>query len=1051
MSQLFPRQPLNRSSGKSLSKDSSGDCTIKTGVNVMSVLLRTAVLRSPEPHPSSRLRANAIFTHPEFLPAEVLAVFAGSPVAQPPFLPFNVELPELYLPTDQNWRTEFSVRLFESWQQNDWHQIRENAEAYLAVHNSDADGELHEMTKVAIKHFDPRSYRIRDADITAYFSAQKRGASKKYFSGPYWKDMARLSNVALARQVIGTLGSSHVDVIVSIRAMSAHLMAVAQKERKRPKRETYDGAAVRKVLSYNVFLPWWSFQMTFCPEEESTPIAESSSDTKSKKMKGVLPGDDDCGCVDNEFKDRPCEEADSCCAEIRYFIADLLELRERTHCYKAGDLAYIENIAAGETRTRKHESNSTKETFFEKEVSDRSTQLKDHQVSDRSSLQHAIDAQVEQSLNASASASASYGSEPYKINIAGSLSYEKSSSQAIKEAQENVRELISKATTEIEKETRSLRSERVTTEEKEKNIHSFVNIGKPLQVTKYFYVTQEKRAQLFNHGKRLMTEVLIPQPARLYEQLNELKIDQMVAEKFPAFSDFSIDAPTEPGITTADIKVETYKEKAASNGVTNPPEPPSLQSSKETALQTDSSTRRGKKTFPAVMLQIPPDHVGHFMKLSGTLTYRKTGSPRKVAAYLAGEKVQVEKDDPNPGWEDTSLPNIEGDHEVIFEAQHTKNFSVKLDVSLSLKPAVLESWKQDVVDLIDQNYEADLIEYEEKKAQYRQEELSYLGEREAYRLELLESRQKRHPFYNREIEQAELKRSVIQLLCEQSSEESAIFKSKPCGYPELDRKTAQKLTDEWYFWDRCFDWKHMAYVFFDYFWNPCCDWPEKYDPDEEDPLFKAFLRAGYARVLIPVSPDMDSDFLYYAHGNGKWGHQGRPPIDPSDARWRNVVYELQHVNESALTARTGYVYDVKKSDNVITVKETDIYWDAVSGIKDQQAIDSDIDRELLIDGDWYLVTDIRLHPGSPAFDSGNLNQMWWEITLNKPYHGEDSIRALFSMGAKAVAPAFKFEMPTDLIWAGYEGDCLPCFPLSPCTDSVTKNQGEDREPIDGEA
>jgi hypothetical protein len=95
-------------------------------------------------------------------------------------------------------------------------------------------------------------------------------------------------------------------------------------------------------------------------------------------------------------------------------------------------------------------------------------------------------------------------------------------------------------------------------------------------------------------------------------------------------------------------------------------------------------------------------------------------------------------------------------------------------------------------------------------------------------------------------------------------------------------------------------------------------------------------------------------------------------------------------------------------------------------------VNADLDREILIDGTTYVVSGIDKDAGSPSFDKNSPNGMWWRITLERPYEGPPAPRRLYAMGAQIVAPAFTFDVPTNLIWAGAADNCLPTYPLPDC-------------------
>jgi len=54
------------------------------------------------------------------------------------------------------------------------------------------------------------------------------------------------------------------------------------------------------------------------------------------------------------------------------------------------------------------------------------------------------------------------------------------------------------------------------------------------------------------------------------------------------------------------------------------------------------------------------------------------------------------------------------------------------------------------------------------------------------------------------------------------------------------------------FAEQAFEWNNVQYTLYPYFWNERGSWDELMEMDHEDLEHLEFLRAGYARVLVPV-------------------------------------------------------------------------------------------------------------------------------------------------------------------------------------------------------
>lgn len=987
-------------------------------------LLNTIVTRNPNEHAPARPTEPAIYTHPRSVKAGVLA---GA--AWPAAVYWPEREPALAEGATKTPASPFHDKLFAAWDAEEWDKIVGIAREHLESGGPASTPRMHPFSSAATDFFRPRGTAIAAHDVELFLASFEKESLRSYLERSALQDRNVLANHALALQCLGALGAAEFDPIAGLRALTAFAVAASAGRPHDGQKPRVDIVLIWQAMQADVYLPWWSFQIDPCRKSKKTGNWQGQTPFEAKlerlqDSRRVLGGKDKCVCHEEEV----CTPQNPCCATIRYYIADLLELRDWTHRYKAGDLAYIEIIAVGETRSREHEMRRTKETFSEEVTSSRSLEKRDLQVTERASLQREIERQTEVSTSADASVEASYNAKIYSAKLTAAYSSDRTASEAIKETQQNARELVSNAVSEIEKEIRITRSERVTTEEIEKNVHAFTNDGDSPKVTKYFWVTQERRAQLFSYDKHLITELIIPSPARLFEKLLELRREEEVA-KIPKPKGVEPVKPADIPFGAGDLTASNYVQYALQYGVASPPTPPALTKQVSETL-SHGEVRNTVTSLGPIQLQVPQDYHATDLLLSGNAAFKSLGE--RFLEFWVGNSAKVYRH-PDGDNLTTPLADLKASVTIDGRAKRLNSFSAILTLSLKMDNAALTVWQQAVFKLIKDSYDTLLAAYNKAFETWDAKQAEYLAACEKLRQELKEKETTRNPFYNREFERAELKRAAIYLMCQDYSTNGAVLPmAEPCGYPEIDRGQADTMGYDWYFWDRLFDWKHMSYAFFDYFWNPMCSWPDRIDPDEPDALFKAFRRAGYARVMVPVSPDMEKDFLWYVSTRQKWGQTGKPPLDPTDPRWRNVVFELRYASESAMTPREGHIAGAAPGDLSLLIKGSDRYWDPSPGAPDKAAIALDIDRELLIDGAMYLIADIQLDPNSPPYDAQNPDSMWWRITLSRPYEGVASPRQFYSMGAKAVAPVFSFDMPTDLIWAGAHNECLPSYPLPAC-------------------
>jgi len=274
------------------------------------------------------------------------------------------------------------------------------------------------------------------------------------------------------------------------------------------------------------------------------------------------------------------------------------------------------------------------------------------------------------------------------------------------------------------------------------------------------------------------------------------------------------------------------------------------------------------------------------------------------------------------------------------------------------------------------------------------------------------------------------------MMCDDLNDNVMNMKTEPCGLPTFNRKASQEATGRWYFFDRAFDWRLSEFIFFDYFRNPICKWEDTFDPNEPNFLFKSFLRAGYARLQLPVAPGMEADVMSYLQDGTFWNGDEFPPGDPSDDRYKSVVSELKHSYGCRQNDRPGIV-EAANGDDYVIIRNSEFYWDpgtnSNSGQVDLSLMELDEDREIFINGKRYKIVEVQ-HLGPNAAGTGQD----WKVYLERSFEDITSLRYKHAVGAKHVGDPFFFELPTDLVWLGdMQNDdgspnkSLPCSPNFP--------------------
>lgn len=913
--------------------------------------------------------------------------------------------------------------------------VSQRAAEYIASKGVHSLKDLQPLSHIAIQYCGSKKSFLRGGFETTMRIVRK---SEDFCTTDALQDLGRLSNTILCGAILHEQPDKLATLIGWWRSLLA--VTVGNSIRFLPEPTPEQVTLIHAVFDATLYLPSWVYKLRGCTNPRDKK-GKDWADIMAELDKGLhvyqekiakydrlifgkmdssadaIKGFCECKCEDR------CLPVNPKCVCITPFVTNYYLLKDKIHCYVPADMAYIEVVAAGETKKRIHESKELVETQLETEENLVQKEERDLQVTDRSTLHTEIEKQMQASLDVSAKVSGKIKGQEYEVSSDGKLSKQGSE----KTAREVFREAVTKAAYSMQKTTRTLRKERRQIETNEVNKHVFTNTTDKPFITKYFYVNQQRKAQVYDYGMRLIVELIIPSPAELFEALwkERAKFDQT--------------EPLEPNfdVRIEQINADNYLRLGQDWHVADLEAPPS-----ETIFVTVSSDVASKSGSFPLSVTIPQGYEAKKVRLNGTFDTDRAGTGT-VDFQIGNVNFQYKEggSDGNGTSDTISRSDADldpdwsgGQYTIGVTANNMEDWTATLTLTCALSSATRLEWKMKVFAKLKDAYDASVVKY--------------IAERKAYDEALAEHNEKwnlrlksRHPFFNRETAFTELKRSSIFMMCQSFAEanynlpggepkqpsppiDAINRRSEPCGLPEFDRPNAKQFGHEAYFWDRAFDWDLMSYILFDYFWNPMCNWKENFDVDHPDAMFRAFLQAGYARVHVPVAEGMEEDVEWYLLTGQKWGQQGKPPLDASDPRWRSIAQELRLQRGCRQDDRPGYVSLVitatSGNEKKIHILKTDHYLDP-QGLIDQDIVDYDISREIYIDMVQYRIVDIQPISGGNGKD--------WEITLDRKYDGDLTATPFHTVGARFVGAPFLFEVPTDLVWASAHNTCLPCYPV----------------------
>jgi hypothetical protein len=732
----------------------------------------------------------------------------------------------------------------------------------------------------------------------------------------------------------------------------------------------------------------------------------------------LLARDPKCECK----CDTSCHQPSGFCICIRPYVGDLFIIKESLARYEAGEIADIENILAGEIKARHHRfltrSEQTTETTQETDTSEE----RDHQVDEKSTLQSEIKKTVDSKIGVDAGVTATlkYGPSvtitPH-ANVTANFAKSQSSSQA----QSYSKDVVNRSVSQLQTKTRTVAISKIITETEERNKDSIDNTapGSDHRAGIFYWVNKVTHAQVYNYGKHMMFDMIVPEPAALFKALYDAKTAK----------DQGVEQPPKPSIDIALIMPATYSGLLNQYAISTTDDiaPPDPTVTVSIAIAQNLAQADGGKAMAFSSADAQVDIPANYAATLASFDIRCfVGDPgctdpndhAAISVNLGSHNLITKSMDEwaqgsqsAQTWSAGGNINMSGETGSLAAAvagfsSLPLSLSGAISVQCKLTPSGLATWQTKIYNLIMADYGRKLAAYQAASGQTT-DIVQIKG---------------RNPFLNREIERNEFKRHIIAILiCNYFNGIGSMYDHvAPCGYPEFDFAKLSADMPIIQFFEQVFEWNYMTYLFYHSMWARKCKWVDLIAEDSGDPLFDKFLMSGAARVQVPIQPGMEHVFLWFLKRNEIWGESGIPPV-PGDDDYISMIQEMKEADQGDYSDRPGLIA-AKNGNDQLQLTMSDFYWDAVSDQPSTLNIGNDIDREILVNYKVYRIVSIA--------DAGAADHMSWTLTIDPPYAGPDALNLKHGVGAVYVGAPWEIVVPTELVYLRNKTDTLPVYPLS---------------------
>lgn len=592
-------------------------------------------------------------------------------------------------------------------------------------------------------------------------------------------------------------------------------------------------------------------------------------------------------------------------------IADYNKVEQSIQGYIEGEVAHIENIMAREFREK-----STRSLVKSEVTETTSTETEQERVLDvtsanRFEMQNEVASVIANSKDFAGNFGMNY--QPVeRLTLSASASYatHNSKEESTLQAMTISKEVTEKALDRIVNKVKNERIVKIIEELEETNSHGFDNRkGDKHVVGVYRWVDKIYKNQIYNYGKRLMFEFMIPEPAKLHT----LAMSKLVTEN----KAIVVQKPDDPRIDGGVFKIESFSNITEAKvgywsskfnveivekpvGQITVGESFNIEANGGTKLG-DVETKSGNGKIEIPEGYKATNAVGVFNAVSdnhssgGRLLSLTIGNKTKKHIATFGSYSMILNTSSSNSGEVTSNENFNAlqfgnEVPVSFTLGNHASGDISVSVTCVLTTEAENQWKKQTFKAIMDAYYEALEKYEATLKEKQEEGSQILGT---------------NPGFYREIENIILRKNCISYLLDQNPSATRTYgknfyykneegASKP-SLENMEIRLGSELDDYGSFVkfiEQAFEWDIMSYHFYPFYWGNRQNWVDKYQYDKtNDPIFKSFMQSGMARVIVTVRPGFEDAVRFYMQTGQIWNGGEVPVIE--DELYLSIVDELR--------------------------------------------------------------------------------------------------------------------------------------------------------------
>ncbi|MCJ8152627.1 hypothetical protein MKJ01_02480 [Chryseobacterium sp. SSA4.19] len=646
----------------------------------------------------------------------------------------------------------------------------------------------------------------------------------------------------------------------------------------------------------------------------------------------------------------------------RLGIADYLKVVQTTHAYVPGDVTHIENVMAKEfkqkstRKLRRSEIQNTTSKSTERET------LSDTTSTNRNDMQSEVANIIQQNTNAEAHFN--YGGGSYQVG--GSFASHNAKENSIRQAVAKSQEITEKATERLLTKVAEERIEKIIEEFEENNAHGFDNRnGDKHVIGVYRWVDKKMKNQIYNYGKRTMFEFMIPEPAKLHRLATAASVTE------------TLTAPVDPRTaprprTMADPKSASLDQIQYWAGIYGVKLTELLETTKSFTTGLQWIKLNGDGGYKHLNIDIPANYQASHVKMWYGFERNRKGGSTLYTSNFAGGMVPFNNTSASiDNVTEFSPQNVTGTYDFVYQGSNIDSVNFNFEVTCKLSDAYMNAWKQENFDTIIKAYQEAYTAFQEKKK-----------ELEAAAKELEKENQEKVSVFYRDMERVILKHNCIAFLLQDYSALGKNLTNNAKAMQDfsiiLDENMDQ-YTALAKFMEQAFEWTIMQYTFYPYYWANRNEWQNMYLSNSADPLFRNFLQAGMARVIVTVNPGFE-DAVQFFLTTGRIWNGGEVPVI-GDPMYMSIVDEMRE--PVGLKQGKAWISTVPTALNILQKDSAGLVTATALPFTQENPDEFEVPADVVTETEFSIVADAQLNSGKDRFiDNIELNEGFLQLTTD---------------------------------------------------------------------